>query len=169
MSGAAARAGAEPTREPERKVYYLAQDDLYEAQVARAWAKEHGKSIVHWIPIERLTNDMVIVPICRNAEERTHVIYEEWNDQQHKKVTLRRDPATLTSEIVECTPVRVSDYWRGSGAGGRRGDPFAEMLMGELSRDGFIDAVNASTREQGVYPRTHHGDGDAKLKLTWGA
>lgn len=153
---------------PAPRVFYLAVDDLYESQIAKAWATEHNKSMVHFIPLERLTLEMVIVPVVRNAEERTPMLQEEWNQAEQRKVAKRLRPQELTSELVECKPVRVSEFWSGSN-GGRNNDAFSELLMGKLDQNGFIDALNASTAPHGVYPRTHHGEDNKILKLTWGA
>lgn len=153
---------------PTPRVFYLAMDDMYESQIARAWAKEHSKSVVNFIPLDRLTLDMVIVPVVRTAETRTPMLQEEWNQSEQRKVSKRIPATELTSELVECKPVRVGEFWH-SGSGRNAGDAFSELLMGKLDQNAFIDALAASTAEHAVYPRTHHGDDNKTVKLTWGA
>lgn len=154
---------------PAPRLFYLAMDDLYESQIAKAWAKEHGKSLVHFIPLERLTLEMVIVPIVRNAETRTPMLQEDWNQSEQRKISKRLPASELAGELVECKPVRVGDYWQSAAGSGRAADGFSDLLMGALDKPAFINALNESTAEHGVYPRTHHGDDNKIVKLTWGA
>jgi hypothetical protein len=154
---------------PAPRVFYLAMDDLYESQIAKAWAKDKGKSVVHFIPLERLTLEMVIVPIVRTAETRTPMLQEDWNQGEQRKVSKRIPATELVPELVECKPVRVGDFWQSAGGNGRHADGFSDLLMGSLDKNAFINAINESTAEHGVYPRTHHGDDNKTVKLTWGA
>lgn len=151
---------------PAPRVFYLAMDDQYESLIAKAWAKQHDKSVVHFIPLERLTMEMVIVPVVRDAMERTSMLQEEFDSQEQRKKTVRLKGEDCVGEMHECKPVRVADFW--SNAGPRGSDAFSELLMGKLDASGFINALNESTAPHGVYPRTHHGDDNKTLKLTWG-
>lgn len=152
----------------QQRIFYLAMDDLYEAMVAKAWAKKHDKSVVFFIPIERLTSEMVIVPIVRHASERTPMLQEEFDSQEQRRKTKRLNGEDVVNEIHECKPVRVAEFWTGS-AGRSNNDAFSELLMGKLDAPGFINAINESTAPHGVFPRTHHGDDNKILKLTWGS
>ena len=163
---AAARANQQPA--VQQRIFYLAMDDMYEALVAKAWAKKHEKPIVFFIPIERLTSEMVIVPIVRHASERTPLLQEEFDSQEQRRKTKRLNGEECVHEMHECKPVRVSEFWTGS-SGTRSNDAFSELLMGKLDAPGFINAINESTAQYEVYPRTHHGDDNKILKLTWGS
>lgn len=153
---------------PAPRVFYLAMDDVYESAIADAWAKQHGKSLVKHIPLERLTMEMVIVPVVRPYETKTPMLQEVWDPSEQLKKSRRVPAAELTGELVECKPVRVSDFWTGS-PGRTSTDAFAELLMGKLDTSGFVNALGESTLAQGVHPRTHHGEDNKILKLTWGA
>lgn len=152
---------------PAQRVFYLAMDDLYEAMVAKAWAKKNEKPVVYAIPMERLTHEMVIVPVVRDAMERTPMLQEEFDAQEQRRKTKRLNGEECVHELHECKPVRVADFW--SNGGPRGSDAFSELLMGKLDRDGFINALSESTAQYGVFPRTHHGDDNKTLKLTWGS
>lgn len=154
---------------PTPRVFYLAMDDQYESSIARAWAKDSGKPVVHFIPLERLTLEMVIVPVVRNAETRTPLLQEEWNPTEGRRRSKRLRPEELTPEMVECKPVRVGEFWQGASGGRGGADAFSELLMGKLDQSAFINALSESTAVYGVYPRTHHGDDNKTVKLTWGA
>lgn len=153
---------------PAPRVFYLAMQDMYELQIAKAWGKEHNKPVVDHIPLERLTLEMVIVPVVRTAETRTPMLQEEWNQVEQRKISKRIPASELIPELHECKPVRVGEFWQ-SGGGRSAGDAFSELLMGKLDQNAFIDALAASTAEHAVYPRTHHGDDNKTVKLTWGA
>lgn len=162
----AARANTAPAQ--TQRVFYLAMDDQFESPIAKAWAGNSGKSVVHFIPLDRLTSEMVIVPVVRNSETRTSVLQEEWNEGEHRRVSKRVPADKLVGELIECKPIRVADFWQ-SGSARAAADGFSDLLMGSLDRTGFINAVSDSTGPHGVYPRTHHGDDNKTLKLTWGA
>lgn len=151
---------------PAPRLFYLAMDDQYESLIAQAWAKKTDKPVVHYIPLERLTLEMVIVPVVRNAMERTPMLQEEFDAHEQRRKTVRLKGEDCLHELHECKPVRVSDFWNNGGP--RGSDAFSELLMGKLDQDGFINALNESTAPHGVYPRTHHGDDNRILKLTWG-
>lgn len=153
---------------PTQRIFYLAMDDQYESVIAKAWAKAKGHSVVHFIPLERLTSEMVIVPVVRNAETKTPMLQEEWNSSEQRKNSKRLPADELAEEMHECKPVRVADFWRSGGSRGLN-DGFSDLLMGDLDKAGFINALNESTAVHFVYPRTHHGDNNATLKLTWGS
>ena len=154
---------------PAPRVFYLAMQDMYELQIAKAWGKANTKPVVDHIPLDRLTLEMVIVPVVRTAETRTPMLQEEWDPTEQRKVSKRIPAADLTSELHECKPVRVGEFWQSGGTGRSAGDAFSELLMGKLDQNAFIDALAASTAEHAVYPRTHHGDDNKTVKLTWGA
>jgi|SRR6185312_9896927 len=152
---------------PAPRVFYLAMDDQYESLIAKAWAKKTDKPVVYAIPIDRLTLDMVIVPVVRDAMERTSMLQEEFDAQEQRKKTVRLKGEDCIDELRECKPVRVADFWSNGGPRGSS-DAFSELLMGKLDASGFINALNESTAPHGVYPRTHHGDDNKTVKLTWG-
>lgn len=163
---AAARANTQPA--VQQRVFYLAMDDMYEAQVAKAWAKKNEKPVVYFIPIDRLTSEMVIVPMVRDSVERTSMLQEEFDSQEQRKKTKRVSGEEVIDELHECKPVRVAEFWTGS-SGRASNDAFSELLMGKLDAVGFINAINESTAPYGVFARTHHGDDNKTLKLTWGS
>lgn len=154
----------------QQRIFYLAMDDLYEAMVAKAWAKKNDKlaSLVFFIPVERVTSEMVFVPLVRHASERTPLLQEEFDSQEQRKKSKRLSGEEVVHEMHECKPVRASEFWTGS-SGGRSADLFSELLMGKLDAPGFINAIGESTAQYEVYPRTHHGDDNKILKLTWGS
>lgn len=169
MNQPATAARAHPQTAVQQRIFYLAMDDLYEAPVAKAWAKKHGKtSLVFFIPLERLTSEMVIVPLVRDAVERTPMLQEEFDAHENRRRTKRLSGEECVHEMHECTPVRVSEFWSGSSAA-RSGDAFSELLMGSLDAPGLINALTESTAQYGVFPRTHHGDDNKILRLTWGS
>lgn len=166
MNQPAARA---EVKAPQQRVFYLAMDDQYESAVAKAWAKKNDKPIVYAIPIDRVTSEMVFVPVVRPYLERTPMLQEEWDPQEQRRRTKHLKGEECMDELIECRPVRASEFWQS--ASGRRDatDAFSDILMGQLDKTGFINAINDSTAAHGVFPRTHHGSNDALLKLTWGA
>lgn len=152
--------------EPTRAMIYLAFEEQWEQRVVAAWEKKNpGKSVAYRIPLARLLPNMVIVPLVRGPQ-RLPVQYEEWDKDQHKNRIRTRDAATLVDELVECEPVSVRDYWSGDTRKVRK-DAFSEIMGGNLETNAFIDAVNRSTLEQGVFARTHHGEDNAVLRLSW--
>jgi hypothetical protein len=163
---AAARANTQPAVQP--RIFYLAMDDLYEAEVAKAWAKKNEKPVVYFIPLDRLTSEMVIVPVVRDYQTRTSMLQEEFDSQEQRKKSVRLKGADCVDELHECKPVRVSEFWS-SATGGRAADGFSDLLMGTFDRIGFINALSDSTAQYGVFPRTHHGDNNSTLRLTWGS
>jgi hypothetical protein len=97
------------------------------------------------------------------------MLQEEWNQSEQRKVSKRIPAKDLAAEVVECKPVRVGEFWHSSSGTRANNDAFSELLMGQLDRAGFINALTRSTAEYGVHPRTHHGDDNKTVKLTWGA
>jgi hypothetical protein len=164
-----AAARANPQSAVQQRIFYLAMDDMYEALVAKAWAKKTDKPIVFFIPLERLTNEMVIVPVVRDAAERTPMLQEEFDPQEQRRKTKRLTGDACVHELHECKPVRVAEFWAGSNGVRNSTDAFSELLLGKLDMVGFINAINESTAQYGVFPRTHHGDDNKVLKLTWGS
>ena len=158
---------AEAKKTQEQRTIYFAPNDVYEAGIAKVWAEKRGKKFTTGLPLTRLTSDMVIVPIVRDSN-RTPLRYEELDRDLGRPKTRNRKPEELTHEIHECQPIAVSKFWTGGGEV-ISGDDFAEAIGGMLDTTGFIDAVNKSTGQYEVYARTHHGEGDAVLRLGWGA
>jgi len=152
----------------QQRIFYLAMDDLYEAEVAKAWAKKNEKPVVYFIPLDRLTSEMVIVPVVRDYQTRTSMLQEEFDAQEQRRKSVRLKGADCIEELHECKPVRVAEFWAGSKSAGGS-DAFSELLMGKLDAVGFINALSESTAQYGVFPRTHHGDDNKILKLTWGS
>lgn len=151
----------------EKRTIYFAPNDVYEAGIAKVWAESQGKKMTVGLPLERLTADMVIVPIVRDSH-RTPLRYEEFDRELGRPKQRQRKPEELIGEIHECAPIPVAKFWSAD----RENlaiDDFAEMLGGMLDTTAFIDAVNRSTSKYEVYARTHHGDGDTVLRLGWGA
>lgn len=169
MNQPAAAARANPQPAVQQRIFYLAMDDQYEALVAKAWAKKSEKPIVFFIPLERLTNEMVIVPVVRDAAERTPMLQEEFDAQEQRRKTVRLKGEDCVHELQECKPVRVAEFWTGSSGARNSTDAFSELLMGRLDMIGFINALTESTAQYGVFPRTHHGEDNKVLKLTWGS
>jgi hypothetical protein len=165
MSSAVA---ARPQAAAQQRIFYLAMDDMYEAKVAKAWGKGSDRPVVFFVPLDRLTSEMVIVPIVRHADERTPLLQEEFDSQEQRRKTKHLKGEDFTAELHECKPVRVSEFWT-SASGGRAADGFSDLLMGSLDRTGFINAVGESTAPYGVFARTHHGDDNKTLRLTWGS
>ncbi len=153
----------------QQRIFYLAMDDMYEAKVAKAWGKAAEKPIVYMIPLDRLTSEMVIVPVVRHADERTPLLQEEFDAAEQRRKTKHLDGKDFTAELHECRPVRVSEFWTSASGAGRAADGFSDLLMGSLDRTGFINAVSESTAPYGVFARTHHGDNNSTLRLTWGS
>ena len=167
MSGAAAaRAGQSEQPQTQRKVIYLCVDDQYENAIAQKWAESKGRKYVTYLPLPKLTHDMVIVPIVR-GKERTPVRYEEFDKDFNRVKTKEHKPATLIGELVECEPVNVVDFWMGHGRT-IRVDDWQEAVGGDLDRTRFIDGLARSTSVHEVYPKTHHGTNHERLTLGWG-
>lgn len=160
-------ATATPAKATQAKTIYFASSDVYEAAVAQAWAKTKDRKIVTGLPLERLTADMVIVPVVRGSD-RTPLRYEEFDRELGRPKQRQRKAEELIGEVKECTPIPVSKFWT-SNREAVSMDDFAELLSGMLDHTAFIDAVNRSTMQHEVYARTHHGDGDTILRLTWGS
>jgi hypothetical protein len=167
MNQPAARANTQPA--VQQRVFYLAMDEMYEALVAKAWAKKNEKPLVFFIPINRLTSEMVIVPVVRDADTRTSMLQEEFDSQEQRKKSVRLKGEDCMHEVTECKPVRVADFWQAASGGARSNDAFSDLLMGKLDHVGFINALSESCAPHGVYPRTHHGDDNSTVKLTWGS
>lgn len=163
MSTATAAEG----KTPAKKTIYFASHDVYEAAVAQAWAKEKGRKVATGLPLDRLTPDMVIVPVVRGAD-RSPLRYEEYDRELGRPKQRQRRPEDVIGEVKECTPIPVAKYWTTNRETVQL-DDFAELLSGMLDVTAFIDAVNRSTMQHEVYARTHHGDNDAVLRLGWGS
>jgi hypothetical protein len=162
-----AAATAAESKQPQTKTIYFASHDVYEAGIAQAWAKQHGRRITTGLPLDRLTADMVIVPIVRGTD-RTPLRYEQYDKELGRSVQRQRKAEELTAEVRECTPIPVAKYWTTDRQTVQL-DDFAELLAGMLDTTSFIDAVNRSTAVHEVYARTHHGDNDSILRLSWGS
>jgi len=152
---------------PTEKTIYLAMGDVHEAMVATAWAKKTGKRFVSSIPIDRLSPEMVIVPVVRGTD-RSPMQYEEWDPIRHQKIRKDRSAADLVGEVMECAPVRVGDFWSGD-RNKIQVDDFTEIMGGQLDESGFLDALARSSGVHEVWPRTHHGTANRKVALTWGS
>lgn len=165
------QAQATTKEEAPQRVIYFGVHDALESAVCQAWAKKRGKVLVTEIPMSRITPGMVFVPVVRQAETRTPLLYEEFSafEQKMHRRQRKADDEQIQAEVIECAPVRVSDFWRTHGRTASR-DPFTvAVLAGDLDENGFINALNESTREYSVFPRTHHGDENRTLRLSWGA
>lgn len=151
----------------EKRTIYFAPNDVYEAGIAKVWAESQGRKIATGLPLDRLTADMVIVPVVRGPD-RTPMRYEEFDRELGRPKSRQRKPEELIGEVKECTPIPVAKYWlldRDTVSV----DDFAEVLGGMLDTTAFIDAVNRSTAKFEVFARTHHGDNDSVLRLGWGS
>ncbi|MBN2840878.1 MAG: hypothetical protein JXP37_08000 [Coriobacteriia bacterium] len=158
---------AAPSKAAEKRTIYFAPNDVYEAGIAKVWAEKQGRKIATGLPLTRLTADMVIVPIVRDPS-RTPLRYEEFDRELGRPKQRQRKPEELIGEIHECTPIPVSKFWSTDGETVSV-DDFAETVGGMLDTTAFIDAVNKSTGKYEVYARTHHGDQDSILRLSWGS
>lgn len=156
---------------PKQLLVYFGIDDLHEIRVAQAWGKKNNKHVIFSIPLTKLQAHMVLVPVVRGPE-RTPQVYEEWRPEEQRMHKKTRKPEDLVDEVIECKPIRVADYWRGgynANISANRDIFELQSLMGELDVNALIDAVNASTATESVFPRTHEGDNHNTLRLTWGS
>lgn len=154
---ASARAEPEPTH--TERTYFLAIDDAHELNIAKAYVKAKYPNtlakITNQLPLPRLGKDFVIIPLIR-GEDRSPAVQEDRHQNGSSRVTHRR-PLELISEVRECKPLNVADYW------GERPDEW-DAFVGELDRLKFMEGLAKSARP--CIGKTHIGTPDL-LRLTF--
>lgn len=145
-------------------VYFLPVDDEYEQRIAKSyfdqkygdrhrdtgWPKLAGK-----IPLPKLNQRAIVVPLVR-GEDRSPAIkyFRDMNGAPHTERVAMKDLAT---EVRECKPVRVGDFWEAA-----RDD--WDAFGGNLQRPQFLEALGRSSVP--AHPKIHIGN-EHELKLTF--